>query len=481
MCKSTSSGVDQGYPCGSLPEADLTRFPSRRTRAAYPEVMNVTEAVDAVLPSVLDDLATLVAIPSVSASPAHDADVRRSAEWIAGKLTQLGCPDVAIVAEGGQPAVIAHFAGPAGTPTVCLYAHHDVQPSGDPAKWSTGDPFVVRQQGDRLFARGVGDDKAGVMVHLAALRAFEGRPPVGVTLFIEGEEEVGSPSLARLIERHRHELAADVYVIADSGNWLVGTPAFTDTLRGLVDCVVEVATLDHALHSGQFGGAIPDALTSLCRLLATLHDDAGNVAIEGLGAMTDPDLDYPEHRLRAETGLLDGVQLLGEGPIAGRLWTKPTATVLAIDATSVADASNTLAPTARAKVSVRIAPDADPTAAMAALTEHLRRHSPWGAQVTVTEGSCGSGTSIPFEGTASEAARAAFAEAWGVEPVFMGQGGSIPMIADFQNAYPKATVLVTAVCDPDSRPHGIDESLHLGDFAKACRAEALLLQKLATG
>ncbi|MBK8447024.1 MAG: dipeptidase [Micropruina sp.] len=441
--------------------------------------MTLHDAVNAVLPGVVSELAELVAIPSVSALAAHDDDVQRSAEWIADRLRALDCPDVRVVAEGGQPAVIARFPAPAGAPTVCLYAHHDVQPTGDRSKWSTGDPLVVREADGRLFARGVADDKAGVLVHLAALRAFEGRPPVGVTVFIEGEEEVGSPSLADLIARHRDELAADVYVIADSGNWQVGQPAFTDTLRGLVDCVIEVSTLDHALHSGQFGGAVPDALTTLCRLLATLHDEQGNVAIQGLGSMPDPELDYPEQRLRDETGLLEGVRVLGQGSIAGRLWTKPTATVLGIDATPVADASNTLAPSARAKVSVRIAPDADPTAALAALTEHLRRHTPWGALVRISDGSTGSGTTIPFTGPAAEAARAAFAEAWGVQPVFMGQGGSIPMVADFQQAFPDATVLVTAVCDPDSRPHGIDESLHLGDFAKACLAEALLLSKLA--
>lgn len=440
--------------------------------------MNVIDAVDAVLPSVLEDLAALVAIPSVSALPGHADDVRATAEWIVAQLRELGCDDVRIVAEGGQPAVIAHFPAPAGAPTVCLYAHHDVQPTGDVALWTSSDPFRVRAADGRLFARGVADDKAGVMVHLAALRAFGGRPPVGVTLFVEGEEEVGSPSLATILQRHRDLLAADAYVIADSANWNVGQPAFTTTLRGLVDCVVEVSTLDHALHSGQYGGAVPDALTTLCRLLATLHDAEGNVAIEGLGAMPEPELDYPENRLRAETGLLDGVRLLGDGPIAGRLWTKPTATVIGIDATSVADASNTLAPSARAKVSVRIAPDADPGQALAALTTHLQRHAPWGARVRVSDGTKGSGTTVPFRGPFADAARAAFVEAWGVEPVFTGQGGSIPMVADFQQTFPAAEVLVTAVCDPDSRMHGIDESLHLGDFARACRAEALLLARL---
>ncbi|MFT4215965.1 MAG: dipeptidase [Micropruina sp.] len=441
--------------------------------------MTLTDAVDAVLPGALDDLATLVAIRSVSALPGHASDVRASAEWIVEQVRGLGCDDVRIVAEGGQPAVIARFPGPEGAPTVCLYAHHDVQPTGDLALW-TSDPFRVRRNGERLFARGVVDDKAGVIMHLAVLRAFGGTPPVGVTLFIEGEEEVGSPSLATIMERHRDLLAADAYVIADSANWNVGEPAFTTTLRGLVDCVVEVSTLDHALHSGQYGGAVPDALTTLCRLLASLHDADGNVAIEGLSAMPDPGLDYPEDRLRAESGVLDGVRLLGEGPIAGRLWTKPTATVIGIDATSVADASNTLAPSARAKISVRIAPDADPDAAMAALARHLETHAPWGARVRVTDGSQGAGTTVPADGPIAAAAHDAFVEAWGIEPVQMGQGGSIPMVADFQKAFPAAEVVVTAVCDPDSRMHGIDESLHLDDFAKACLAEALLLEKLGS-
>lgn len=441
--------------------------------------MTIADDIDRVLPGVLNDLAEFVAIPSVSALADHHEHVSTSAQWVADRLTEVGCPDVRIVVEGGQPAVIGRFPAPEGAPTVCLYAHHDVQPTGAEQEWSS-DPFAVRSANGRLFARGVADDKGGVMVHLAALRAFDGRPPVGVTVFVEGEEEIGSPTLGALLERHRSLLAADVYVIADSGNWNVGEPALTTTLRGLVDCTVEVATLDHALHSGQYGGAVPDALTTLCRLLATLHDDAGNVAIKGLGADPDPAVDYPEARLRAEAGVLDGVQLIGEGALAGRLWSRPSATVLAIDATPVVDASNTLAPRARAKVSVRIPPTTDPARAMTALTDHLRSHAPWGAHVTVSDGSYGPGAVVALDGPIGEAARAAFVQAWGREPVAMGQGGSIPMVGDFQQVFPQASVLVTAVCDPDSRMHGIDESLHVDDFARACRAEALLLQALGS-
>lgn len=440
--------------------------------------MDLRTAVEAQLPSVLNDLTSLVAIESVSADPARRGEVKRSAEAVAELLVGVGCPDVRIVEAGGAPAVIARFPAPEGKPTVCLYAHHDVQPEGDPAVWQTK-PFVATGEGDRLYGRGAADDKGGFAVHLAALRAFGGKPPVGVTLFIEGEEEIGSPTLRALMEAHHDLLAADVFVIADSGNWSVGEPAFTTSLRGLVDCVVEVRTLDHAVHSGQFGGVLPDALTTLCRLLATLHDEQGNVAIEGLGRRPGPDLEYPPARLKAESGILDGVDYLGEGSVVERLWTSPAVAVIALDTTPVSRASNTLLPSARAKISVRLAPGDSAEAGLAHLRTHLERHVSWGAQVIITDGDLGEPSTIPFEGPYAEAARAAFEAAWGTPPVFVGQGGSIPMVADFQNAFPAATVLVTAVSDPDSRMHGANESLHLGDFAAACVAEATMLQSFA--
>ncbi|HET9126782.1 MAG TPA: dipeptidase [Propionibacteriaceae bacterium] len=434
--------------------------------------------VDAVLPGVREALDEHIRIPSVSSLPDHADRVQESAEWVARQLRDAGCPDVRIVEEGGKPAVIGRFPAPEGRPTVCLYAHHDVQPTGDTGLWTTR-PFEPSERAGRLFGRGAADDKAGFAVHLAALRAFDGKPPVGVTLFVEGEEEIGSPSIGTIIERHHDLLAADVYVIADSGNWEAGVPAFTTTLRGLADCVVEVRTLDHALHSGMFGGIVPDALTALCTLLGTLHDEAGNVAIEGFAPYPASDLEYPEDRLRAETGVLDGVRWMGEGTVVERMWTKPSVTVLAIDATSVANASNTLAPVARAKVSLRVPPGTDAHHAEDLLVAHLERNAPWGARVSVTRGDVGQAGIVAFDGPVAEAATAAWTEAWGRPPVATGMGGSIPMIAEFQDAFPGATVLVTAVADPDSRPHGIDESLHLGDFENACLAETLLLDRLA--
>ncbi len=440
----------------------------------------IRAAVHAALPQVRADLETLVRIPSVSADPGATAEVGRSAQAVADLARATGFDEVDILsAGGGAPAVIARIPAPAGRPTVLLYAHHDVQPTGPLSAW-TSPPYEPAERDGRLYGRGAADDKAGVAAHLAAVRAFDGHPPVGVTLFVEGEEEIGSPTLEAFLAEHRHLLVADAIVLADSMNLAVGQPSLTTTLRGIADCVVEVATLDHAVHSGMFGGPVPDALTVLTRLLATLHDDAGNVAVEGIaGHVTAADVDYPEDRLRAEAGVLDGVRLIGTGPLAARMWSKPSISVLAIDAPSVVDASNTLVPAARAKVSLRVPPGADAQAALAALHAHLVRHVEWGARITVTDGHVGEPGVIDATGPVYDAARSAFAEAWGVQPVDIGVGGSIPFVAAFAGAFPAASVLVTGVEDPDTRAHGADESLHLGDFERVCLAEALLLEKLA--
>ncbi len=419
-------------------------------------------------------------IPSVSADPARHDQVRRSAEVTAELFERAGLPDVRILTvDGGQPAVVARRPAPVGAPTVLLYAHHDVQPEGRAAQW-TSEPFAPTERDGRLFGRGAADDKAGVAAHLAALLAYDGEPPVGVTVFVEGEEEIGSPTLDVFLKEYRDLLAADVIVIADSTNWDVGIPALTTSLRGMADCVVEVRTLQHAVHSGIYGGAAPDALTALCRLLATLHDDEGNVAVAGLTGTTTADLDYPERRFRAEAGLADGVDPLGSGPLVERLWTRPALTVLAVDSPAVADASNTLQPVARAKVSLRVAPGDDAERALDALTRHLQTKAPWGAQVEVHHGETAQPFAVDASGPAYDAARSAFREAWdGTEPVDIGIGGTIPFIAEFAAAYPDAAILVTGVEDPDTRAHGIDEGLHLGEFERVCLGEALLLQRLA--
>ncbi len=440
--------------------------------------MDLLQRLDAAMPSVRSDLEELVRIPSVSASAAHVDDVRRSAEATARLLEAEGLQVQILSVPGGAPAVVGRRAAPEGAPTVLLYAHHDVQPVGDPALWES-EPFEPTERGPRLFGRGAADDKAGIAAHLAALRAHGEQLPVGVTVFVEGEEEIGSPTLAEFLSQHHELLGADVIVIADSANWDIGAPALTTSLRGLVGIEVELSTLSHGIHSGMWGGPVPDALSAMCRLLSTLHDEQGDVAVDGLVSGPAADVAYPEDRFRAESGILDGVDLIGTGSTVERLWTKPAICVIGLDTTSVAEASNTLIPMVRAEISLRIAPGDSVGSARECLRRHLESHVPWGAQLRLTDRDAGEATRIEATGAVYDAARAAFREAWdGTEPVDMGVGGSIPFIASFREAFPLAAVLVTGVEDPDTRAHGANEGLHLGEFERVCRAEALLLRNL---
>lgn len=435
-------------------------------------------AVARELPGVRADLERLVAIPSI-AFPGFDHDqVQRSAELTADLLRGCGL-DVTIERAGGQPAVLGTRPAPPGAPTVLLYAHHDVQPVGDLGEWET-DPFTATEREGRLYGRGAADDKAGVMAHVAALRALGDDLPVGVVVFVEGEEEYGSETLSQLLIEHRERLTADVIVIADSANWDIGLPALTTSLRGIVNLFVELRTLTSALHSGIFGGPVPDALTTLCRLLATLHDDDGDVAVAGLARRPATPLEYPLDRFRSEAGLLSGVVLIGTGSVVERLWTKPSLSVLGIDAPPTGEAPNALVPAARAKLSLRIAPGDDPKSAYEAVSAHLRSHAPWGAQVEVILDQLGAPCAINSEGPAFEVARGAFRAAWdGAEPVDIGVGGSIPFISEFQEIFPDAAILVTGVEDPHTKAHAPNESLHLDEFARICLAETMLLHNLA--
>lgn len=466
--------------------APLSNDPSRASSPGPRGTEYWRERVAAEFGSVRRDLEALVRIPSVS-NPAFDqAEVRATAEAVAALLVAAGLPEVEILTAAGPdgrpgaPAVVARRPAAPGRPTVVLYAHHDVQPTGDPASWDTS-PFEPVERDGRLYGRGAADDKAGIVAHVGALRVLGDELGIGVTVFVEGEEEIGSPTFASFLHTYQERLAGDVFVVADSANWRVGVPALTTSLRGLVDAEVEVAVLSHAVHSGFFGGPVLDALTVLARLIATLHDDAGDVAISGLVVGPDPTVDYDETDLRADAAILDGVRLAGSGSLTARLWTRPALSVIGIDATSVAEASNTLAPRATAKLSLRIAPGQDPALAMQALRRHLESHAPFGAQVTVRDGEAGKPYQAPADSVAMRAARAAFTEAWGVPPVDIGVGGSIPFIADLVDVFPHAAVLVTGVEDPDSRAHGANESVHLGELEKVVLAEVLLLVGLASG
>ncbi len=446
------------------------------------DIDELRSRVSAELPRIREDLEALVRIESVSADPARAAEVQRSAEAVAGLFEAEGFDDVMIVSareDGRAPAVLARKPAPEGKPTVLLYAHHDVQPENDHSEWDSP-PFEPTERDGRLFGRGAADDKAGIVAHLAAVRALGDDLGVGVTMFIEGEEEVGSDTLADLLAEHTDYLRSDVIVIADSGNWDIGVPALTTSLRGLVRVDIGVRTLTHAVHSGMWGGLVPDALMALSRLISSLYDDAGNVAVAGLHAGRAADVDYPEERLLAESGIAPGVEFIGSGTSVERLWTKPSLTITGLDAPKVDGASNTLVASARAKISLRIAPGDTCEHAVECLRAHLEAHVPWGAELTFTVVDTGEPTQIDATGPAYDAARNAFTEAWdGVRPIDMGVGGSIPFIAEFLESFPEASVLVTGVEDPDTRAHGANEGLHLAEFERVCLAETLLLVNLA--
>ncbi len=446
-------------------------------------------SIDAAFPRIVEQLTELVAIQGIAWEAFDAAELDRSSEAVAALIRSSGIDDVRILrvdngAAPGGPAVVARRPAAEGMPTVLLYAHHDVQPPGDPALWET-EPFVATERNGRLYGRGTADDKAGIMAHVGAFTALAevvGESfGVGVTLFIEGEEEAGSPTFRSFLETYRDDLEADVIIVADSSNWKVGVPALTTSLRGLVDGTLEVQVLDHAVHSGMFGGPVLDAPTLLARLIATLHDDAGDVAIAGLQGGDHASVEYDEQDYRSDASVLDGVELAGTGSIASRLWTKPALSIIGMDIPSVALSSNTLLPRARAKFSLRLAPGEDPQAAMEAVRRHVEEHAPFGASVTFTPGETGSPFRTDTTEAASRLALESLEEAWGVQPVEAGMGGSIPFIADLTEIFPSAQILITGVEDPDSRAHSANESLHLGEFKKAVLAEAILLARINDG
>lgn len=442
------------------------------------DTTQLTAAVDDHFEEMRGVLEDLIRIPSVSAPGYPAAEVRRSAEHIADLLRAEGASGVRLLElEGAHPAIYGEVPGPENSPTVLLYAHHDVQPPGPAEEWETS-PFEPFERDGRLFGRGASDDKSGVVMHLGTLRAFGGTPPVTLKIFIEGEEEIGSAHLSDFLAEHSELLRADVIVIADAGIWRVGTPGLTTSLRGLASCVVEVRTAAKAVHSGQFGGVFPDAITSLARLLATLHDEAGNVAVAGLASFDREELDLTESEIREIMGTPPGLQQIGTGGFASRMWTKPAISVLAFDAPRVAEAINQLVPVASAKVSLRIPPGQDAGAALEALRNHLLDHAPWGVDVTVAGLEKGSAFQLATSGPAAEAWKNAMQTVWGTEPVEMGAGGSIPFVADFAELFPEATILLTGSGDPTSAVHAPNESQDLGELRNSILAQVLAIAAL---
>jgi acetylornithine deacetylase/succinyl-diaminopimelate desuccinylase-like protein len=455
----------------------------------------VLDALEAGFEGTLADLVELARIPGVSAPGFDPRQVVRSAEHVAGLLVSSGLEGVELLRVGdAHPAVVGSWHGAPDAPTVLVYAHHDVQPPGREGRWETP-PFEPTLRGDgRLYGRGVVDDKAGLMLHLAALRAWReaaGALPVNVVLLVEGEEEIGSLHLAEFLRAHRERLQADVIVLSDTANLATGLPSLTVSLRGLVSIDVTVRALDHPLHSGMWGGPVPDAATALCTLLGRLTDENGAVAIPGIRAEV-PELDaatraafaalpFDESAFRADAGLLGGVPLSGEPgySVHEQLWARPALAVTALEAMPLADAANQLISEARARVGLRLPPGMDPDDACRELVAFIESDPPRGVVVETQVEACVAGWRTVPEGPAFDAARRALAVGFEREPVVIGCGGTIPFVGPFAEVLGGAPALLLGLEDPVCNAHGENESLHLGDFRKAARASVHLLAELA--
>jgi acetylornithine deacetylase/succinyl-diaminopimelate desuccinylase-like protein len=440
-----------------------------------------------------DQLEELVRIPSISASPAHTEEVVRCAEATAELLRDHGLTSVHLATTGGShPYVIGECVSDPALPTVLLYAHHDVQPPGFVERWRS-DPFEPVERDGRLYGRGSADDKAGAVAHALAVSSWlsvADAPPCNVRVLIEGEEEIGSPHLERFLTEHLAELDADVLVLADAGNWSVGVPGITISLRGLARADVTVRALDGPVHSGMAGGLVPDPVLALARLLASLVDEHGAVAIDGLevsppssgdrvrldGLSRDPDA------LLHTFGVRPGVQAVGDPDMSPfeRLWLRPALTVVGFDSHPIAGSSNQIVASATARLSLRLSAGQDPERVGEQLRSHLAKRVPWGLELEVVPHGGSPAWQTEPDGPAFVAARTALRDGFGTEPVLMGVGGSIPFVGPFVAAFGGIPAILLGPADPASRIHGEDESLHLDDWGKLIESEVRLLAELVS-
>ena len=431
------------------------------------------------MPELIEDLRKLVAIPSVSGEGADPEPLFAAHDMVVELLRGSGVDDIEeLVIEGKvAPVVVARTPAPAGAPTVLLYTHYDVVPAGDEALWDTP-PFEATERDGAIYGRGTADSKANLISIVGALRVFEGRPPVGVTVILEGQEEVGSPF------DHYPPSAPDLFrsdamVIADVGSVRPGVPTLTVALRGSAAVDVSVQSLGGDKHSGVFGGAAPDARLALMRALATLHDDAGDVAVAGLLREPWTGATYTDDEFRELAEVLDGVDLQGTGDLGSRIWTGPAITVTGFDAPAASAPMNAVAGSARASLNLRVHPAQDPVAAQQALVDHLRALRPFGLELEVTAGEVGPGFSAATEGPAFDAATAALGTAWGQEPVTMAGGGSIPIVMALQEAVPDAQILLFGATDSYANIHAPNERVLVDEFEKTVVAKVQLFEELA--
>ncbi|MFZ1897236.1 M20/M25/M40 family metallo-hydrolase [Methanoregula sp.] len=444
----------------------------------FEEIFSKTRAL---MPGVVEQLKRLIRLPSVAFPGYPPEPVNAMADATAALLREYGLQSVRLIdIPGGYPAVYGEIPAPPGAPTVMMYAHYDVQPAQREDGWET-DPWTPVEKGGRVYGRGATDDKSGIVITAASVMVFEGKTPVGVKVLIEGEEETTS-HLDAFVAAHPELFRCDVFIVADNGNLTVGDPALTTSLRGEVSCIVEVCTLESPVHSGTFGGAAPDALIALIRMLATLHDAQGDVAVQGLASGSPATMEYPEEIYRESAGLLRGVDLIGTGTLGARIWSKPSVTVIGIDAPSIGASANILIPRAAAKISMRIAPDADPGRELHILTGHLRAVAPWNVRVEVQEVSASFGFVCPAGGPGLAAARRSLEIAFEKPVREKGTGGSIPLLHELHAAVPHAEFILWGAEDAScSRIHGTNESVDTGELERSIVAQSLFLSLLGNG
>lgn len=431
------------------------------------------------MPSVIDGLKQLVSIPSIATTGYPREQVLEAAHMTESQLRSAGFQQVHQLTDltGDYPAIYGEIEGPPNSPTVLLYAHYDVQPSGNVEEWETP-PFEPTERDGRLYGRGAADDKSGIAAHIATIKAFDGKPPVGIKIIIEGDEEFEG-SLAKYIPQHPDLFKSDVIIIGDHGNITVGEPTLTTSLRGSAELTVEMRTLTDQVHNGVFGGPIPDAFIALCQVIATFHDKNGNVQIPGLTPNDWQGGSIPEAIFRQAANVLPDVALIGDKPLGAQLWAGFAINVIGLDVPSIAEASNSLIARARARINLRVPPNQSTESALAHLIQNIESFTPWNAQMTISDIQIGNGFVAKTDGPAYVAAQQALQEAYNKDVQRVGDGASIPLTNVLSEQFPQAEIIIWGAEDLSARIHGPNESVDLKELERVALTQALFLEKLS--
>ncbi|KAF2416832.1 dipeptidase [Microbacterium sp. B35-30] len=443
----------------------------------------IRDRIHAMMPAARDQLAELVAIRSVAdARQFPPEECAKAAEWVRARFAEVGFADAHLVRtpDGSDAVVGMRSTTRPDAPTVLLYAHYDVQPPLQESAWRTP-PFELTDVDGRWAGRGAADCKGNILMHLLALRALGDDVPVNLKLVVEGSEEQGTGGLERFVEANPEVLTADVILVCDTGNAAVGRPAATISLRGFANVIVHVESLASEVHSGMFGGPAPDALAALVAILASLRDEDGSTVIDGLGSTQSwTGESYAAEQFRGDAGVLEGVDLLGDGSVADELWARPALTILGIDCPPVVGSTASIVPRASARLNLRVPPGTRAQDAHDALVAHLRSHAPWNVHVKVETEAVGEPFRAATDGPAYRTFADSLRSAYGVEPTTLGQGGSIPLCNVFADAYPGAEIILMGVEEPLALIHAPNESVDPGEIEKLAIAEAIFLRTYGT-